>query len=126
MKTNKKHFKVFKKECKKLIGSLGLFDWELCFTHNDLDCRGNCHTQIPGFMCKLNLGVDWGEGQEYKITNKDIKRTAFHEVLHLLLTEIRGCANDRYMNIQEYDEIEHRTIRRIENFLMKNTKGKLK
>ncbi|WP_304736509.1 hypothetical protein [uncultured Desulfovibrio sp.] len=110
-------FELFRSHCKRFIAEFGLFDWNVEFIHGQLDdVLAECRTQDYGKRCYLVLSKDW-DGQE--ITSARIERTAFHEVLHLLLADIDSIAMRADMSHQsktmELSRAYHAVIQRLGN-----------
>lgn len=122
MRTNKKHFNIFKKECKKWISIFGLKDWYIDFYHEDWsDNEGYgeawCSWDLTSRTASLCLSTEWDESVELSI--ELLRRAAFHEVLHVVFGKIyclgaldlEGNATKRKHEVVE--EV-HRLIRLFE------------
>lgn len=114
MKTSKKHFTVFKKECLKWIVLFGLLDWKFSFFHEqwDNEALANYKTNLEGKCAAINLSIDWADEP---ITNAQIKRSAFHEVCEVMLSRLAICVRSRFVSSDEIIEAIHDIIRRLEN-----------
>lgn len=115
--TTGRDFELFCSHCKRFISEFGLFDWNIEFVHEHIDgALAECRTQDYGKRCYLVLSKDW-EGQE--ITSARIERTAFHEVVHLLLADIDSIAMRADMTHQgkemELSRAYHAVIQRMSN-----------
>lgn len=118
MKTTKKHFKLFKRESKKWIKILGLQGWEVRFKHTPDVGDGNfadARTNSTNRAARLRLNTNWPEG--HKLTSKEIRKTAFHEVCHIVMDLVGSCARSRHIMEHEIDEAEHAIIRTLESTL---------
>jgi len=115
MKTTKKNFDLFRKECEYWMDEFGLKGWELKCYHTKTKPRNLARTSfntVQRWVC-TTLNVDWGK---YPTTDYDIKRTAFHEVVEgALLANIRALAEERYTTQDQIDEEIHNLVRVLEN-----------
>ena len=86
METTKRHFKLFKGEIKKLLRIYGLISWEVIYEHDSIDQRTIATTapELTSRIVVFTLNTRF----EGEITDKELKETAFHEVLELLFTPI--------------------------------------
>ena len=115
MKTTQKHFKLFKKECKKWIKTFGLLNWEVDFIHR-LSDEGIASTKYlyDNKWCEISLNKNW---VNTKPTNYEIKRSSFHEAMELFLVSIRTIAESRYIKEDDIDPEIHNIIRTLENVI---------
>ncbi len=113
MKTNKKHFELFKTECEEWIEKLGLFDWDLLIKHDKKKngALANLWTDYAKKVATITLYEDWGDND--KPTDENIKKSARHEVLHLLLSRSRGLAQSRFITNDEIVEADEEIINRL-------------
>lgn len=114
-KTSKKHFDLFKKESLKYIDLLGLREYDILFKHVTLqDSLAGCDVYWQSRHAILYLGKDWND-TNFDLTDQEIKRTAFHEVLEILLMPIRDYANKRNCTPELVDCEIHRIIQTLLN-----------
>ena len=83
-KTTKKHFEIFKIEAGYWIRRFGLLDWEIsyaygCFNNDNL---AEIAVNTTARSAIIRLAKEWIDYRP--ITEKAIRRYAFHEVCHLL------------------------------------------
>lgn len=123
-KTTKKHFKLFKKECRYWLDRFDLGSWQVCFEHidyPDMPSRAWHATKWKGRTSTIGLSHNWkaDRGDTYELdkpTKKKVALSAFHEACELLLVRLRinadidACPTTR----DENDEITHAIIRRLE------------
>ena len=114
-KTTKADFKLFKAECERWIGILGLRDWEAHFTHNEFDNsdRAGIHVNLNGRITTIGLNKE----QTSDFDDLDIRKWAFHEVCELLIGPLSVNARSRYINEDELEQSEHYIIRTLESVL---------
>ncbi|MBV6341043.1 hypothetical protein [Candidatus Magnetobacterium casense] len=116
MKLNNKHFQFFKKECKKNIELLGLKGWRVFYEFSTLsDSFGQCQWKYEGRVAKITLCNDFPK--PYENIYDEIKRTAMHECLELLLSPISDMAEDRTWSKADFEKEIHSIIRTLEEIL---------
>lgn len=87
MKTTITQFNLFKKECQKLQGILGLYDWDMQYFHVPLE---EDQAQVKAFPEQGNVAMIFADNHE--IDTKDIKAVAAHEMSHVLTARLRDMA----------------------------------
>jgi len=114
-KTTNSHFKLFRKEVQKWINILGLYGWEVIIEHDEFvpDSLGSIKALVEPRCCSIGLSPIWSENP----TDIAIKKTAFHEVMELLLIRISTIAEERFIKQREINEEAHNIIRTMENVL---------
>ena len=119
MKTSKKDFALFKKECQKWIEFFGIKSFEVLFDHSDYlqNNKASCTSHSVNRWATLRLNITWDD--YWELTEKNIKRCAFHEVGELLLAPLVNCAESRYVSENELEEQTHIVIRTLENVVFK-------
>jgi len=120
--TTAEHFAAFKDECQRWIKYFGLTEWEVVFAHEDVDdhTRADITTTQSARIAKIRLSKNWSNNPDGILCEQTVRKSAFHEVCELLLSEINLIASCRF----GYDEIDleaakHAIIRRLENTLFK-------
>ena len=114
-KTTKKDFEVFKEEARKWINIFGLISWEVEFEHKNInEFLASVSFDADNRCATLYLSPDWGQR---KISDYEIKRTAFHESCELLMCGMRRISERRFITLAEIDTETHRIIRTLENVL---------
>lgn len=120
MKTSKKDFEYFKKRCEHWIEFWGVKDWEVCFFFEYFEeggrakCKHNPHAGVASIFLNT-YAYD-------KQTKKDLDRSAFHEVMHIVLSDFFHLACERGTTEQMLDKVEERFIVRCENCVYKRLK----
>ena len=112
-KLQRLQFKLFKIECMYWIDVFGLKMYELYFEQcNMTDCIAGLSSSSVSKVAvfKLALTITGEDASEY-----GIRRSAFHEVMELLLGEYRDIASSRWAAIHEEDAARHAVIRTLEN-----------
>lgn len=91
--TTKEDFKNFKASVEKYIKFFGLIDWNCMFTHDKDSGMANVYVDLQAHFAHFSLCRDWST-QVAVPTQDEIDATAFHEVMELLLSDIRGIGLD--------------------------------
>ena len=117
--TTNAHFKKFKKNVEKWIKHFGLLNWEVGCHHQDEDEDSENDLAYTTFVID-NRRADIFLTNEWctDITDRELDKTAFHEVCEVLLLSLRGIATRR-MNVSA-ENIEgaiHDIIRTLESVI---------
>lgn len=115
IKTTKKHFELFKKECLFLQNKWGLNSWELYFSHEEMDnCYAKLSTDLIGRVAKVDFSAIWPEPL---ISDKYIKIVAKHEMIHLVLARLYTLSLHRFLTESELEEANEETVRVLEKII---------
>ena len=116
-KTTAKHFEIFKVECQKWIEIFGIKSFEILYDHSDYlkNNKASTTSHSVNRWATLRLNITWDE--YWELTDDNVKRCAFHEVVELLLAPLINCAESRYVSENEIEEQSHVIIRTLENVL---------
>jgi hypothetical protein len=118
-KTTKKEFSEFKTECWKWIEYFGLKDWEWDIRHetpSQDDARANYNlVYVSKYVCvRLNKTFTVAPDKY------EIKRCAFHEIIHVLISELSRFGLAVYRD-EVIEKEEHRIIQILENSLFNDS-----
>ena len=116
MKTNKKHFEIFKKECRKWIDRFELNSWRVDFEHiyiND-HVYADCSASLVDHVATIRLNTG---GYDASISVDIIKDSAKHEVLHLLVSRVSINGYTRFINRDEMVEGEEELVRMLSKII---------
>jgi Zn-dependent peptidase ImmA (M78 family) len=110
----KKVFDEFKEECLRQIERLGLKDWDIeiqhvAFVGEEEDDAANTQFTEEGRVAVISLNKKW--------TPKDPRRTAKHEIGHVLLGRIHIIASKRWTSEKEMDDEIESLCTRLEKVL---------
>ena len=114
-------FEILVHECKYCIDYFGIKDWSVNYKFKELHdgFRAECKVNWSGRICYLCLSTTHRE----KITDMEIRKSAFHEVLELLLTDLEYTLLDEKIPMEERKYLaevqRHSLIRRFENTVFK-------
>lgn len=117
LKTTKKQFEIFKKECEYWVKEFGMLGWRFYFSHESLtDCYACCFwpdkSEYRNFTITFNK--DLNERDKDIFTTNFIKKVAFHEVMEAFLFRISYIGECRYIQPEEINEERHHLIRTLE------------
>ena len=96
MKTTKKQFEIFKKEVEGLLIEYGLLSWEKNIEHTKLndDTIAGTATNIEARNFTIMLNTE----PPYKLSSKDLKHSAHHEVLEVFFCKIEDMVCEANIN----------------------------
>lgn len=119
MKTSKKDFELFKKECAKWLKYFGMTDWKAYYSHEYVNGGFACCKVegIEGRNVVFCLSTDVGNRKDL-----DIPMTAFHEVWELILWPMEYIGTCRYTQPEEIRVARHAVIRMMENTVYQSLK----
>ena len=114
VKVKKEHFKVFKKEYKRRVKQFGINDWQIYIDQCKLDNARACLARnLKGRAATAWLTTEWDE----KIKEKDLKATAKHEALHLLIGRVAELAQQRFVSSSEFFEAEEELVQKLDRLI---------
>ena len=113
MYSTKKHFNTFKKEGRKWIDAFQLGDWRISIETivANPKCQALADFGYDSQYGRLVLNENW----EVKPTADKVRRMAFHEVMHLVLSDITEWVPKKFSKI--ILAMEHKVINRLEMVL---------
>lgn len=92
METTTEHYEFFKAAVRKEIERFHIYEWEIHLDHRALeddDSAAVCSANYNGKVATITLNKDWGEAD---VTEDELRNTAMHEVLELLLAPMHILA----------------------------------
>lgn len=110
MKTTKKHFEYFVKECKKAIKLLGISGWDITYFHGGNQLKGamaETSTTLETKVAGIYLSKDWPYST---VSYADLKFTAYHEACHLIMARLHCLARCRYVSESEIKEADEEAV----------------
>lgn len=115
--TTTEHFDIFQKEALKWLDFFGLKGWDVHFSHRKLNGdRARIIFNGVGRVATIFLNTHWTEEDGILFTDKDIRKSAFHEVCELLLGRLNQMASQRFnLDALDIEEEIHQIIRTLEN-----------
>lgn len=116
MKLTKKHYIYFRKECEKQLKRLGLNSWKVYYEFKKMnDAFANTQWKYSGRVATITLADDFPK--PYDCVWKQLRESALHECLELLLASISSIAEDRTWFRADFDKEIHSVIRTLEKLL---------
>ena len=116
MKLTSQHFDLFKAECEKQLDRLGLKSWKVYYQFKQLkDSFGNAQWNYAGRVATITLANDFPK--PFDNLESQIKETALHECLEILLAPISDIASSRGYSPVDCDKEIHSVIRTLEKLL---------
>jgi len=118
MKMTKLDIKKFKGYVGYWIEYFGIYGWEVNVNLQDKEDNDEHNMAVTYFdilnrRADIELGYEWNQ----EITDKELNKTAFHEVLEVLFSRIRTIAASRFITDSEIDEELHNLIRTLEKVI---------
>ena len=118
IKTTKKHYEIFKQECRKWIDKLKLDNWEVHYRwQKEENSKASCLANLSGYIATLILSTEWDDDRQEPINEEEVESCSKHEVIHLLLARLSGNARARYASRDDLDESEEELVRKLEKIL---------
>jgi hypothetical protein len=111
----KRRIELFTNTIYKYLDYFGLKNFRIDIEKGSNDCYGECNYHITSKTATIKYGISLIENQN--INDNQIKKTAFHEVMELLLSKLSILSyNISYPRTEnEVDEEVHNIIRTMEN-----------
>ena len=120
-KTTKKDFTEFKKEAEYWIEYFGLKRWEFSIIHSEID-----HPDATAsYSCDpeaMNAYITMATSVNFKPIKNEIKGWAFHEVCHVLLTDMSRILRVECSDNRTALEV-HKVIQTLQNTIFKEKRG---
>jgi len=117
-KTTQTQFKYFQKCCDEYIEFFGLKNWTIYYQLYDFEDRSlaEVHWKIPGNVATIYLAAQ-DDSDVAPFTMEQLRATALHEIVHLVLTPLYDCATNRYTSETEVDTACEQAVRNICNVI---------
>ena len=116
MKLSQEHFKLFRDECEKYLDLFGLKSWRVFYELKRLkDSFGNAQWKYAGRVATITLATDFPK--PFDSLEEQIKQTALHECLEILLAPISSMAGDRHFDQIDFEKEIHSVIRTLEKII---------
>ncbi len=123
MKKDKIIFQKFVKIAKEYIECFGIKDWKIIFEQKKLDSDtfASTSTLLSARIATITFCESWPVDIDGLPTEKKIRNTAIHEVLHVVLAPLTNLLihRDRKITYDEIEIAEHGIVQRLLSFLKK-------
>lgn len=112
-----REYTMFKAECEKWRARLGLLDWKIDYHFEEVEGGlAGINADFEGRRARVSLHP-FQERVPKNEVQVSVKNSARHEILHLLLSELRWLNGRRLVAENQWDAAEHGAIRRLEGVL---------
>ena len=108
------HFAYWVGCCKALIKLTGMADWDVAYHFLGSDDVSPRASMVIHDECNRVASLQLYDSWDKVPSEHNLWRTAFHEVMELLLADIAIMAHERFFNAKSYDRESHRVIRIME------------
>lgn len=106
MTPTKEHLDFFEKEFLIQVDNLNLRDWIIYFEHKKLeDCHAETTAEFPVATISFNL-----ETEKKYLTPTQLRATAKHEAVHVLLAKLTALGKQRHNTTEELLDEEEESI----------------
>ena len=111
-----KEFEIFKKEFNKWYEKFGLIGYRIYFEYKELNefDYGDITTERESMVATVRLNSKVNDTVLY---GRDIKRTAKHEAIHLMVNRLADVARDRYATDKEIYSAEEELVIKLEKLI---------
>lgn len=112
-------FAAFKEEVEAWVVRFGLQDWEFFIAHEEVDSDTYACVRLnrDGRQARISLGLTVLDSP----VTSDPRKSAFHEVCHVLLADMYFAGKARFTTQEELDRAEHSVIRVLEKVLFRHS-----
>ena len=117
-------YELFQSEIIRWIDFFGLKDYCVAFSDEvtDPDYFAQCSTSLPDRTAIFRFAPDESL-DEFNRVRRDIRKDAFHEVIHLLLAHLMDMAESRFLDGNALRAEEERLVRVFENTVYQRLKS---
>ena len=117
MKTTTKHFELFKDECRYWQKEFELSHVRLDFFFKDINNDlANCAFYTNDQIAEITLNIK-SDKDDNTTVEKIIKRSAKHEMIEVLIGELRSLVSSPYVTRDEMFAANHRLVGRLEKLI---------
>jgi len=110
-----KDFELFQKEFKKWQKLFGLTGWGVYFKYEPLEKSfADIYINLEDMVATIRLNSKLPDKDK---PHKDIKRSAKHEALHLLVGRLEFNGRYRFVSDGEISESSEELVRKLENLI---------
>ncbi len=107
-----KDFELFQKEFRKWQYKFGLTGFKVYFKYEELyDCFASIKVNLDDMVVTVRLNSELPDKSK---PFKDIKYSAKHEALHLLLSRLELCGSARFVSSNEIYEAAEELVHKLE------------
>ncbi len=103
-------FEIFKREFKKWQTRFGLNGYKVYFRYEDTDCFADITTTQQDMVATARL-------DNKRHPDKDVRSSAKHEAIHLLINRLEQMAYSRFLGNNDITEATEELVRRLETVI---------
>jgi len=116
IKVTPEQLEYFKARCEEYRKRFGLTNWEVYYVLGKTVGRCVTTAQLSGYIATISLTKKW-DSSVIGSTDKELQKSAKHEMLHLLLARMSVNANNRFIQESDLYESEEEVVRMLENLI---------
>ena len=116
-KLTEEHFGIFRAECLRLQAELGLSGWALHFHFRKLDVLASMQANSKRHVVAIALATTWPSHREP--TGQNIRDSARHEMLHVLLARLVYWGTLRETDLEEMQSEEESVVNALVGWMGK-------
>lgn len=117
MKTTKKHFDIFKDECKKLQDRFELNNWDIRFVHQLVQgSHASNIPQIDAYNICIYFSTEWSGARP--LNEFEIRQIAKHELIHVLCARFGEYGHSRFITKNDMVEAEEELTQKLMNLIV--------
>lgn len=113
--TTARHFAIFKAECARCVKRFHITGWRVEYLHEKAETRAECRSDAVNQVVVLVLSTEWGD--QIAPTDALVRRTARHEVIHLIVDKLNEASQFRYITKEQQKHALESTVRHLEELL---------
>jgi hypothetical protein len=121
IRTTKKDFALFVSFCKEWADLFSLGDWDIDYLHesdkNKPESISTTTANMQQHHATIRMDKIW---PKVYLTSDQLKRIALHEILEIVLMELRILGESRFLADGEIDRVAHIVIQRISNLILES------
>jgi len=108
------------------MDKLHIAGWQVYFDHDDIGTTfANVAINYQGRVVTFTLCDDWKPTDIRPLNKTELRKTALHEVVHLLIAPVRCIGVERFITEDEFDTaVEDLTVRLQHIFWKEVSNGK--
>jgi len=114
MKTTKKQFAEFEKECRRLQRVMGLTDFDLSISHSPGPSRHQAGIEVDSDVAAASIFLNTDTAGSYFV---NISEIALHEMCHLLIADLDALARARFVTDEEIFKTDEKLTNRLVTLL---------
>ncbi len=90
--------------------------WDITFRHTDIEGIAEISFDSDCKSATVTLAIDWKDGWNIPLTRHELDHTAFHELMHLRLADLKWLAKSRFVTPDEINRAGEEAVTAVDNF----------